>query len=113
MPISRRDLLALFFQGVASRGVKPQPKGKPAGLPFKSRFTDVAAAAGLNAPVIYGDVDRKEYLLESTGSGVAFLDYDNDGWLDLFIPSGARFELTGGDQSPVVAKLQRQAIMMK
>ena len=91
MPFSRRDLLALFFQGVASRGVKPQPKGKPSGLPFKSRFTDVAAAAGLSAPVIYGGVDRKDYLLETTGSGVAFLDYDNDGWLDLFIPSGARF----------------------
>ena len=91
MPYSRRDLLALFFQGVASRGVKPQPKGKPSGLPFKSRFTDVAAAAGLTAPVIYGGVDRKDYLLETTGSGVAFLDYDNDGWLDLFIPSGARF----------------------
>ena len=91
MPYSRRDLLALFFQGVASRGVKPQPKGKPSGLPFKSRFTDVAAAAGLTAPVIYGGVERKDYLLETTGSGVAFLDYDNDGWLDLFIPSGARF----------------------
>jgi len=91
VPYSRRDLLALFFQGVASRGVKPQPKGKPSGLPFKSRFTDVAAAAGLTAPVIYGGVERKDYLLETTGSGVAFLDYDNDGWLDLFIPSGARF----------------------
>lgn len=92
MPFSRRDLLALFFQGVASRGVKPQPKGKPSGLPFRSRFTDVAAAAGLKAPVIYGGVDRKNYLLETTGSGVAFIDYDNDGWVDLFIPSGARFE---------------------
>jgi len=91
VPYSRRDLLALFFQGVASRGVKPQPKGKPSGLPFRSRFTDVAAAAGLTAPVIYGGVERKDYLLETTGSGVAFLDYDNDGWLDLFIPSGARF----------------------
>ena len=92
MPFSRRDLLALFFQGVASRGVKPQPKGKPSGIPFRSRFTDVAAAAGLKAPIIYGGVDRKNYLLETTGSGVAFLDYDNDGWLDIFIPSGARFE---------------------
>jgi hypothetical protein len=92
VPFSRRDLLALFFQGVASRGVKPQPKGKPSGLPFRSRFTDVAAAAGLKAPVIYGGIDRKNYLLETTGSGVAFIDYDNDGWVDLFIPSGARFE---------------------
>jgi len=92
VPFSRRDLLALFFQGVASRGVKPQPKGKPSGIPFRSRFTDVAAAAGLTAPVIYGGIDRKNYLLETTGSGVAFLDYDNDGWIDIFLPSGARFE---------------------
>jgi enediyne biosynthesis protein E4 len=91
VPFSRRDLLGLLFQGVASRGVKPLPKGKLSGLPFKSRFTDVAAAAGLTAPVIYGGIDRKDYLLETTGSGVAFLDYDNDGWLDVFIPSGARF----------------------
>jgi hypothetical protein len=85
---------ACFGQGVSTRSVKPQPKGKPSGLPFASRFVDVAAEAGLKAPVIYGGVDRKDYLLETIGCGIAFFDFDNDGWLDLFVPSGVRLEGT-------------------
>jgi hypothetical protein len=85
-------VLAARGQGVSSRSVKPQPRGKPSGLPFHARFTDVAAEAGLHAPVIYGGVDHKTYILETVGCGVAFLDYDNDGWLDIFILSGSRLE---------------------
>jgi hypothetical protein len=79
-------------QGVSSRGVKPMPRGKPSGLPFHSRLVDVAASAGLRAPVIYGGVDRKRYILETVGCGVAFFDYDGDGWLDIFLLSGSRLE---------------------
>ncbi len=75
---------------MASRGVRPQPRGKPSGLPFPAKFTDVAARAGLHQPVIYGPSDRMDYILESMGCGVAFLDYDNDGWLDIFLLSGTR-----------------------
>ena len=81
-----------FAQGISSRGVKPQPRGKPSGLPFHARFTDVAAQAGLTHPVVYGGVDAKSYILEVVGCGVAFLDYDNDGWLDIFVLSGTRLE---------------------
>lgn len=77
---------------MASRGVRPQPRGKPSGLPFHARFTDVAARAGLREPVIFGPPDRMDYILESMGCGVAFLDYDNDGWLDIFLLSGTRRE---------------------
>jgi len=77
-------------QGISSRGVKPMPRGKPSGLPWHSRFVDVAEQAGLRAPVIYGGVVRKDYILETVGCGVAFIDYDNDGWLDIFILSGTR-----------------------
>ena len=77
---------------MASRGVRPQPRGKPSGLPFHARFTDVAARAGLRAPVIFGPEDRMDYILESMGCGVAFLDYDNDGWLDVLLLSGTRRE---------------------
>ncbi len=77
---------------MASRGVRPQPRGKPSGLPFHARFTDVAARAGLRAPVIFGPPNRMDYILESMGCGVAFLDYDNDGWLDIFLLSGTRRE---------------------
>ena len=78
--------------GMASRGIKPQARGKPSGLPFHARFTDVAASAGLRSPVIYGPSDHMDYILESMGCGVAFLDYDNDGWLDIFLLSGTRRE---------------------
>src|SRR5205085_9659498 len=78
--------------GMASRGVRPQPRGKPSGMPFPAHFTDVAAHAGLRAPVIYGPPDRMDYILESMGCGVAFLDYDNDCWLDMFLLSGTRGE---------------------
>ena len=93
--MDRRELLALlatplFGQGIASRGVRPLPRGKPSGLPFHASFTDVAAQAGLTAPVIYGGVDKKDYIVETVGCGVAFFDYDNDGWLDIFLLSGTR-----------------------
>lgn len=97
MLLSRRSFLPLLPfglahpQGVSSRAVRPQPRGKPSGLPFAAQFTDVAEAAGLRAPTIYGALDRRDYILEAIGCGVAFLDYDNDGWLDIFLPSGARF----------------------
>jgi enediyne biosynthesis protein E4 len=83
---------ALFAQGISSRGVKPQPRGKPSGRPFLARFTDVAAKAGLTQPVIYGGVDNKSYIVEVVGCGLAFLDYDNDGWLDIFVLNGSRLE---------------------
>ena len=77
---------------MASRGVAPTPRGKPSGLPFHARFTDVAEQAGLRAPVIYGPPDRCDYILETMGCGVAFLDYDNDGWLDIFVLTGTRLD---------------------
>src|SRR5207249_4103607 len=79
-------------QGISSRGVRPQPRGKPSGRPFLARFTDIAKEAGLTEPVIYGGVDRKSYIIEVVGCGVAFLDYDNDGWLDLLVLSGTRLD---------------------
>ena len=81
-----------FGQGVSSRGVKPQPRGKPSGRPFRASFTDVAEKAGLTHEVVYGGTDTKSYILEVVGCGVAFLDYDNDGWLDLLVLNGTRLE---------------------
>ncbi|MBV9223871.1 MAG: VCBS repeat-containing protein, partial [Acidobacteriaceae bacterium] len=79
-------------QGVSSRAVKAQPRGKASGLPFNACFTDIAAQAGLHAPVIYGAADHKTYIIETVGCGCAFIDYDNDGWLDIFILSGTTLE---------------------
>ena len=39
---------------------------------------------------------EKQYILETIGSGVALLDYDNDGWLDIYLVNGSTFDaLTG------------------
>jgi enediyne biosynthesis protein E4 len=53
-------------------------------------LVDVADRAGLREPSIYGGVDRKRFIIETNGAGVAFLDYDNDGWLDALVLSGTR-----------------------
>ena len=53
-------------------------------------FADVAERAGLRDPVVYGGIERKRFIIETNGSGVAFVDYDNDGWLDALTLSGTR-----------------------
>jgi hypothetical protein len=94
--MNRREMLAMLAsslcrsQGISSRGIKSQPRGKPSGRPFVARFTDVAREAGLHEPVIYGEVDSKAYIVEVVGCGCAFIDYDNDGWMDLLVLSGTR-----------------------
>jgi hypothetical protein len=111
--ITRRELIALalssavartFGQGVSTRGVRPQPRGKPSGRPFPARFIDVAKQAGLMHPVVYGGVGKKDYIIEVVGCGVAFLDYDNDGWLDAFVLSGTRLD---GDPAGATNRLYR------
>jgi hypothetical protein len=82
----------VFGQGISSRGVKAQPRGKPSGRPFLSQLTDVSKEAGLTHPIIYGGLEAKNYIIEVVGCGVAFIDYDNDGWVDLFVLNGTRLE---------------------
>jgi len=78
----------------ARREVKALPRGKPSGLPFHSSFVNVAQSAGLRAPVIYGNVGQTDYILEAMGCGAAFLDYDNDGWMDIVLLTGRRYQDT-------------------
>jgi hypothetical protein len=80
----------LLAQGVSPHTAKPLPRPAASGRPFNAHLMDVAAAAGLHAPVIYGDTEIKKYIVESTGCGCAFIDYDNDGWMDLFVLCGTR-----------------------
>jgi hypothetical protein len=77
---------------MGGRIATPQSKPTVSGWPFDAFFTDVAASAGLIAPVVYGPVDHKDYILEANGCGCAFFDYDNDGWIDIFLLSGTRLE---------------------
>jgi hypothetical protein len=58
-------------------------------------FHDMAATAGLNAKNVFGGLDRKDYILETTGNGVAIFDYDGDGRNDIFIVNGTRLNPAG------------------
>lgn len=78
----------------AARGV-PSP---PAELGVS--FVNCAREAGLNAKTIFGGEHQNKYLLETTGCGVAFYDYDNDGWLDIFLVNGERLEGFPDGQEP-------------
>ena len=64
-------------------------------------FLNVARESGLNAKTVYGGEHKNKYLLETTGCGVAFYDYDNDDWLDIFLVNGWRLEGFPKGQEPV------------
>ena len=76
---------------MASRGVTAAPRGKPSGRPFYAHFTDVARQAGLREIVVSGHPAHADYAIEAMSCGAAFLDYDNDGWLDILVLTGSRF----------------------
>jgi hypothetical protein len=83
---------ALASQKKPASPIIRKPGSSP-GSAADFHFTDVAAQAGLShAKNVFGGVTRKRYLLEEIGCGLALFDYDNDGWLDLFLVNGTRFE---------------------
>ena len=84
--------LCALSQGVSDRHVTAQRRAPRSSLPFDSCLTDIAFQAGLRMPTIYGPVDHKDYLVEAVGCGCAFVDYDNDGWIDIFVLCGTRRE---------------------
>jgi enediyne biosynthesis protein E4 len=102
--LSRTALVLTFEQIVAAAnpfGVTPRAfaEDKPADLGVT--FIDVARQSGLNAKTIFGGEHKNKYLLETTGCGIAFYDYDNDGWVDLFIVNGTRLEGFPKGQEPI------------
>jgi hypothetical protein len=93
--LTRRDVLRIFSSALASpclAGVFGAAQGRrKSGVNF-SRFTDIARSAGLTQTMFYGDSNHVTYITESMGGGCAFLDYDNDGWMDIFILGGRLLE---------------------
>jgi len=71
---------------------KDKPEQKTVASDLGVSFINVARESGLNAKTIFGGEHKNKYLLETTGCGVAFYDYDNDGWLDIFLVNGSRLE---------------------
>jgi hypothetical protein len=73
------------------------PNKAPAPLAY---FTDIAKQAGILAINTFGGVTSKKYIIETTGTGVAIFDYDNDGWPDIFIVNGTTLDGFPAGQAP-------------
>jgi len=83
--------LAASGQGIPVRSFEPAPKLPPSGRPWPVRFTDVSATAGLTVPFLSGLPLTKKYIVEANGAGLAFFDYNNDNYPDIFLLNSARF----------------------
>src|SRR5437764_10974647 len=81
-------LSAAFFLAVP--GLSGQQSKTP--NPPTANFIDIAEKSGLTAENIFGGINTKKYIIETTGTGVAIFDYDNDGWPDIFLVNGTRTE---------------------
>jgi hypothetical protein len=111
--LSLEDVLKLVEPAQAQQqiGARPsydaKPKAAPkttspvTGTPLGFSFVDVAQSSGLHAKTIYGDEHRNRFLLETTGCGVAFYDFDHDDWLDLFLVNGTRLGGFPKGQEPI------------
>jgi enediyne biosynthesis protein E4 len=85
------------FQGTASPGALPRsaPHIQTNLPPITVDFRDIAPQAGLTAINVSGGVDKKNYILETTGNGVVIFDYDNDGLMDVFLPNATTLDGQG------------------
>ncbi len=72
----------------------------------QGEFRDVAAQAGLTVKLTSGSPD-KPYILESMGGGVGLFDYDNDGWLDIYLVNGSTLDAERQGDNPVSNQLYR------
>jgi enediyne biosynthesis protein E4 len=88
MQTSRRRFLQSICGGASVFTFDQLLRGSSLGV----QFVNVAREAGLRARTVFGSENKNRFLLETTGCGVAFFDYDHDGWLDLFFVNGTRFE---------------------
>jgi hypothetical protein len=96
-------LAALSAFHVVATPERPGPAlaGRAGGAEAVADFRDLAAAAGLSARTVIGGEHTKQYILETTGGGVAIVDYDSDGWPDIFLVNGASLAPSSTDAAPV------------
>jgi len=84
----------LPFGGIVNTQAQPQK-------PQVANFVDVAEKAGLTMQNVFGGVDTKKYIIETTGTGVAIFDYDNDGWADIFLVNGTTLAGFPAGKAPI------------
>ncbi len=89
----------LSLQSTSSPSVSTGKSEKANAKPIV-HFTDVAQKAGLTTPVVFGGENTKKYIIETTGTGVAIFDYDNDGWPDIFVVNGTTLERSRPGKAP-------------
>src|SRR5687768_14417200 len=85
---------------VAIEKAPPQIKVRPA-------FSDVAVQMGIDFTFFNDEVKDRYFLPEVMGGGAAWLDYDLDGWLDLYLVNGARLHPLGDSQDEHASRLYR------
>jgi enediyne biosynthesis protein E4 len=88
-------LIAALCLSPATSGEQRSVKAGP-----RMQFTDIAVQAGLTAKTEAGGERAKRYIIETTGTGVAFVDLDGDGWSDIFLVNGSRLEGFPTGQEP-------------
>ena len=105
-PFFRIRNLCLWSPALLAGAILPflfgqaQDKSSAAPPPSIAYFTDEAKKSGLTMQNVFGGVDTKQYIIETTGTGVAIFDYDNDGWPDIFLVNGRTLDLLPGTQQP-------------
>ena len=62
-------------------------------------FEDITAKAGLSGWIHKMGVPEKKFIVEANGSGVCLVDYDNDGWLDIYLVNGSTFAALDGKEA--------------
>jgi hypothetical protein len=91
----RRRLLAIATLTIAAAALGAREwhaQGGGTVAPSGFSFRNTAREAGLTAVTVFGGTETNKYLLETTGCGVAVLDFDADGWLDVFLVNGSVLE---------------------
>ena len=109
---------ATTLQAPAAGGVETGPP-QPAQLDEQQRpitaggfvktgpqiFEDVSEKAGLTHWAHKMGTPEKKYIIETNGSGIGLIDYDNDGWLDIYVVNGSTFDALAGKETPPHAAL--------
>jgi enediyne biosynthesis protein E4 len=93
-------LAPLLISGISGRAQTADTAlSQKASIPL-AHFEDVAAKAGLTMTNVSGQASTKTYIIETTGTGVAVFDYDNDGWPDIFFVNGTTLDQATSGNAP-------------